>query len=178
MLTYRHLHRVRYRECDPMGRVYHTHFVDHFEAARTEALRTLGLAYKDLEASGIVMPVIDLAVQYKRPAFYDDMLEISLALGEGVPRARLRIDYEVRRLDEAPLLAVGHVTLCFFDVERRRPNPAPPQVTTPIQNALAEPRTQPRARTRECTPAHAPTPRPEVTFTDCRKTPTPCCRLS
>jgi acyl-CoA thioester hydrolase len=138
MLTYRHLHRVRYRECDPMGRVYHTHFVDHFEAARTEALRTLGLAYKDLEASGIVMPVIDLAVQYKRPAFYDDMLEISLALGEGVPRARLRIDYEVRRLDEAPLLAIGHVTLCFFDVERRRPIPAPPLVTSAFENALAD----------------------------------------
>lgn len=138
MLTYRHLHRVRYRECDPMGRVYHTHFLDHFEAARTEALRTLGLSYKALEASGVVMPVIDLAVQYKRPAFYDDMLEIGLTLGGGVPRTRLRIDYAVRRLGEAPLIAVGHVTLCFFDVGRRRPIAAPPLVTSAFEKALAD----------------------------------------
>ncbi|NBC01365.1 MAG: hypothetical protein GVY15_10970 [Bacteroidetes bacterium] len=48
MATYQfdYVHRVRYRECDPMGVVYHTHFVDYFEAARTEALREMGLAYK------------------------------------------------------------------------------------------------------------------------------------
>ena len=49
--TYRH--RVRYRECDPMGVVYHTHYLDYFEEARTEALRSFGLAYRELEESGL-----------------------------------------------------------------------------------------------------------------------------
>ena len=58
MIRYVYRHRVRYRECDPMGVVYHTHYADYFEAARTEALREIGLAYKTLEEAGVQMPVI------------------------------------------------------------------------------------------------------------------------
>ena len=86
-----------------MGVVYHTHFLDYFEAARTEALRTLGLAYKTVEAQGISMPVIDLAVQYKRPAYYDDVLDITTCFAD-VPSTRIRLDYDVHRVGETVLL--------------------------------------------------------------------------
>lgn len=109
-----------------MGRVYHTHFVDYFEAARTELLRDMGLAYKDLEESGIIMPVVDLAVQYKSAAHYDDLLEI-LARVRETPETRVRIEYEVRREGDEAILVTGHVTLCFFDPGRRRPIRAPEQ---------------------------------------------------
>ncbi len=127
MFVYTYLHRVRYRECDPMGVVYHTHYLDYFEASRTEALRELGIAYKTLEDEGIQMPVIELAVQYRRPARYDDLLEIS-TLFDGVPSTRIRIDYEVRRHGEADLLVAGHVTLCFIDTHRQRPIAAPARI--------------------------------------------------
>ncbi|MEZ4702481.1 MAG: thioesterase family protein [Rhodothermales bacterium] len=127
MFVYTYLHRVRYRECDPMGVVYHTHYIDYFEASRTEGLRELGLAYKTLEAEGIRMPVIDLAVQYKRSAQYDDLLEIKTIFA-GVPSTRIRIDYEVRRQNEPDLLVTGHVTLCFFDEARNRPIAAPERI--------------------------------------------------
>lgn len=127
MFVYTHLHRVRYRECDPMGVVYHTHYLDYFEASRTEGLRELGIAYKTLEDEGIRMPVIDLAVQYKRSAQYDDLLEIKTVF-EGVPSTRIRIDYEVRRQGEPDLLVAGHVTLCFFDAARNRPVVAPDRI--------------------------------------------------
>jgi len=117
-------HRVRYREVDPMGLVYHTHYLDYFEAARTEFLREMGLAYKTLEDAGVIMPVVDLAVQYKRPAHYDDLLEI-LARVRQLPETRIRIDYEVRRTGEDLMLVTGHVSLCFVDAQRRRPIRAP-----------------------------------------------------
>ncbi|GIV61581.1 acyl-CoA thioesterase [Rhodocaloribacter litoris] len=137
MLVHRYRHRVRYRECDPMGLVYHTHYLDYFEAARTEALREMGLAYRELEAAGIVMPVVELAVQYRAPARYDDLLEITSRFAGGVPRVRVRIDYEVRRAGEPDLLVTGHVTLCFFDTARQRPVPAPAAVTEVFARALA-----------------------------------------
>jgi acyl-CoA thioester hydrolase len=128
-------HRVRYRECDPMGLVYHTHYLDYFEAGRTEALREWGLAYKDLEASGVIMPVVDLAVQYQRPARYDDLLEITSTVRE-VPTTRVRIEYEVRRSGEPALLATGHVTLCFLDTARNRPIRAPEPVVALFARVL------------------------------------------
>ena len=131
--TYRH--RVRYRECDPMGVVYHTQYLDYFEFARTEALRAMGVAYKTLEDAGLMMPVIDLAVQFKRPAHYDDLLEITGCFGE-VPRVRLPIHYEVRRADDPTLLATGHVTLCFLDRQRQRPIAAPESVRALFEQAL------------------------------------------
>ncbi len=138
MLTFDYHHRVRYRECDPMGIVYHTHYLDYFEVARTEALRALGLAYKDLEASGIIMPVIDLAVQFRQPARYDDELVIRTTFAGGVPRLRVRIDYEVRRVDTPDVLVTGHVTLCFFDTARGRPIRAPRHLTALFERALAD----------------------------------------
>jgi len=136
MITHLYRHRVRYRECDPMGVVYHTHYLDYFEFARTEALREMGLAYKELEKEGIIMPVIDLAVQYKRPAHYDDLLEIHTVFADDMPRLRVRIDYEVRRAGEMVVLATGHVTLCFVDAARQRPVAAPASVVAVFERAL------------------------------------------
>lgn len=135
MFEYVYRHRVRYRECDPMGLVYHTHYIDYFEASRTEALRAMGLAYKDLEASGVIMPVVDLAVHYRRPARYDDLLEITSRIAE-VPSSRVRIDYEVRRAGEPAVLVTGHVTLCFVDAARNRPIRAPEPVAQVFARAL------------------------------------------
>lgn len=135
MYTHVYRHRVRYRECDPMGVVYHTHYLDYFEAARTEALRDLGLAYRQLEADGIIMPVVEASIRYRRPARYDDLLAIETRF-EGVPQTRVPIDYKVRRDGEAPLLAEGRVTLCFLDAARRRPIAAPPKVREAFGQAL------------------------------------------
>lgn len=131
--TYIHPHRVRYRECDPMGVVYHTHYLDYFEAARTEALREAGLPYKALEGAGVMTPVVDLAVRYKAPAYYDDVLLIESRIG-ALEGTRIRIDYRIARGEEGQMaetpstlpegarpLVTGHVTLCFVDAERRRP---------------------------------------------------------
>ena len=123
-LCYVHRHRVRYRECDPMGVVYHAHVLDWFEAARTEALRAAGLPYAELEAGGVVIPVVDVAVRYHASVRYDDLVEVEAVFPEP-PRVRLPVDYAVRRSGEDAVLVSGRVTLCFVDRERGRPVAAP-----------------------------------------------------
>ncbi len=125
-LRYVHRHRVRYRECDPMGVVYHAHVLDWFEAARTEALREAGLPYRELEASGVIMPVVEATLRYHASVLYDDVVEVEATFPSvGV---RLPIDYAVRRSGEDAVLVSGRVTLCFVDAGRRRPVPPPDRV--------------------------------------------------
>lgn len=122
--TYDHIHRVRYRECDPMGVVYHTHYLDFFEVARTEALREAGVRYRDLEDRGIIMPVVDASVKYRAPAYYDDVLVVTARFPQQ-PTVRVPIEYSVHREGESDILATGETTLCFMDAERRHPRRPP-----------------------------------------------------
>jgi acyl-CoA thioester hydrolase len=133
--VYPYHHRVRYRECDPMGVVYHTHYLDYFEAGRTEALRDLGVRYRDLEEQGIIMPVVEVNVRYHGPARYDEVIVVEVTFPE-MPSVRVPIDYTVHRKDEEKTLAEGHTTLCFMDAERRRPIRAPEAVREAFERSL------------------------------------------
>ena len=110
-----------------MGVVYHTHVLDWFEAARTEALREAGMPYKTLEDNGIIMPVVEATVRYHSSVYYDDLIEVEAVFPEA-PRVRVPIDYAVRRAGEDGVLLSGRVTLCFVDPERGRPIPAPESI--------------------------------------------------
>ncbi len=114
-----------------MGVVYHAHVLDWFEAARTEALRAAGLPYRQLEESGVIMPVVEVAVRYHGSVYYDDLVDVEAAFPSvGV---RVPIDYAVRRQGEGDVLISGRVTLCFVDPARGRPV-APPDA---VRAALA-----------------------------------------
>jgi acyl-CoA thioester hydrolase len=134
--VYSYHHRVRYRECDPMGVVYHTHYLDYFEAARTEALRDLGVRYRDLEDKGIIMPVVEVNVRYHGPAYYDEVLVVDVTFPE-LPSVRVPIEYSVHREGEEDTLATGHTTLCFMDAERRRPIRAPEAVQSAFEPVIS-----------------------------------------
>ncbi len=118
-----------------MGMVYHAHYVDYLEAARTEALRAMGLPYRELEAAGIIMPVVDLSLCFHRPAYYDELLDI-LTFIDQLPTVRFRLRYEVRRHETQELLATGQVTLCFVDRKRNRPIRAPRLLLDTLERAL------------------------------------------
>lgn len=120
-----------------MGVVYHTHFLDYFEAARTEALRAQGLTYRRLEERGVMMPVVEANVRYRRPARYDDLLLVETRFEPERPLVRLPTRYRVRREGEEPVLVEGAVTLCFMDAARRRPVRAPET----MRQLFAEPET-------------------------------------
>ena len=127
-----------------MGVVYHGHYLDYLEYARTEALRNAGLPYKQLEDSGIVMPVVDLAIRFHYPAKYDVVLEIRTVVGDEIPRSKIVFDYEVRVVesdrtnssDEPPLAASATVSLCFVDARSGRPRRAPEMVVDVFRSML------------------------------------------
>ncbi|HWA28717.1 MAG TPA: thioesterase family protein [Lacunisphaera sp.] len=103
---------VRYAETDMMGIVYHGNYLPWFEVGRTTLLKECGLPYRDLEAQGYHLPVIELGVKYLRPALYDDTLTIVTRLNER-PTLRVHLEYEVRRGDE--LLVTGFTTHAFIN---------------------------------------------------------------
>ena len=111
---------VRYAETDMMGVVYHGNYLPWFEVGRTTLLKELGLPYRQLEADGYRLPVLEVSARYLRPAVYDDTLTIVTFLRER-PVLRIRLDYEVRRGDE--LLATGHTVHAFIDREGRPVRP-------------------------------------------------------
>ena len=105
--------RVRYAETDQMNVVYYGNYAQYFEVGRVESIRQLGFSYKDLEATGIIMPVVELNAKYLRPARYDDLLTIRTTLREWPVDHRIRFHQEVFN-EEGKLLTVGHILLYFL----------------------------------------------------------------
>jgi acyl-CoA thioester hydrolase len=99
--------RVRYAETDRMGVVYYSNYLIWFEIGRTEWLRDTGWTYREMEAEGLALPVIEAHCEYRLGARYDDDLEIRTS-GRLVSPVRLAFDYEVVRRGDDAVLAVGH----------------------------------------------------------------------
>lgn len=117
--------RVRYNECDPMGVAHHTVYPTWFEIGRTELLRSRGIAYRDLEARGILLAVVMIEVRYKRPARYDDLLSLRTTLVEA---GHVKIGHEYELLRGRELLATGRTVLACLNRDGR-PQPIPAIVT-------------------------------------------------
>jgi acyl-CoA thioester hydrolase len=86
--------RVRYGETDQMGYCYYGNYAQYFEVGRVEALRAFGMSYKEMEGSGVMLPVSEFNVRYFSPAYYDDLLLITtkIVLLKG---PRLFFEYEI-----------------------------------------------------------------------------------
>ena len=115
--------RVRYAETDRMGYVYYGNYTQYFEVGRVEALRQLGTSYKEMEESGVMLPVYTCNLKYLKPAYYDDLLVIKTSIKE-LPKARINFDYEIYN-QKNELLNVGSTTLVFISIETMKPCPAP-----------------------------------------------------
>ena len=123
MLVSRTQINVRYAETDMMGIVYHGNYLPWFEVGRTTLLKECGVPYRELEAQGYYLPVIEMGAKFQRPAHYDDTLTIITQLKER-PVLRIHLDYEVRRGEE--LLVTGFTVHTFINKagEPVRPPPA------------------------------------------------------
>ena len=98
---------MRYAETDQMQVVYYANYFVWFEVGRCEWLRSLGRSYRDLEATGIQLPVIEAHCHYRRSARYDDDLTI-VTRGHLLSPARVQFKYEVQRVPDNVVTAVGH----------------------------------------------------------------------
>jgi acyl-CoA thioester hydrolase len=107
--------RVRYAETDRMGVVYYANYLVWFEVGRTEWLRQTGESYRDMErAHGVTLPVIESHCEYRRPARYDDEIEIRTRATLVSP-VRIRFDYQVVRDQAGDPLAEGYTVHAAVD---------------------------------------------------------------
>jgi len=106
--------RVNYSETDQMGVVYHARYLIWLDVARCEHLRLSGMSYRDLEQSGLRLAVGEVAIRYRQPARYDDLIRIRCWVREVASR-RVDFGYAVEHADNARLLATASTRLLALD---------------------------------------------------------------
>ncbi len=111
--------RVRYADTDQMGYMYYGNYAEFYEVGRVEMLRSLGLTYKSMEDSGIIMPVTELKCKYIKPALYDEEITVKVTM-ETMPSVRIHFRYELFN-EKDELINNGETTLVFINQERNRP---------------------------------------------------------
>ena len=102
-----------------MNVVYHGNYAQYFEVGRAESIRHLGFTYKDMEAMGVVMPLVELHCKFLRPAHYDDLLTIKTMLKELTGDHRIEFHQEVYN-EGGKLLTIGRVVLYFVDSKTKQ----------------------------------------------------------
>ena len=110
--------RVRYAETDKMGVVYYANFLVWFEVARADLMRSLGWTYREMEAAGISLPVIEAHCEYQRPARYDDEIEVRTE-GRMLTAVRMKFSYTVVRRADQCVAAEGYTVHAAVDAAGR-----------------------------------------------------------
>ena len=125
-------YRVPYADTDQMGVVYYGNYLTIFERARNELMRACGYTYRDCEREGWALPVTHAEVDYRRPAKYDDLLEVTAwcSAHRGV---RIEISCEVRRKGEDAILVSGFTRHAFVSTETFRPVPPPDKLLAVLE---------------------------------------------
>ncbi len=123
MFTYQHQIRVRYGDTDQMGYVYYGNYGYYYEQARSEAIRSIGISYKQIEDSGTMMPITRMNIKYIRPAYYDELLTIKTTV-PALPHRLILFTYEVYN-EKNELINEGETQLAFIDAVTKKLKTAP-----------------------------------------------------
>jgi acyl-CoA thioester hydrolase len=115
--------KVRYAETDQMGVVYHGNYAQYLEIARIDWLAALGISYRKMEEEGVMLPVYELNLRFKKSAKFDDELKIETRLKKK-PGVRIEFEYEVFN-QHGELLTEAETTLIFVDMEKNKPIKCP-----------------------------------------------------
>lgn len=122
--------RVRYGETDQMGIVHHGNYPLYLEMGRTEWLRELGISYREMEESGIMLPVISISLNYKKSARYDEVVKVKTQLKK-TPTVKIEFDYTITNL-QGEILVEASTTLAFIDMKTMKPIRAPKYILDAI----------------------------------------------
>ncbi|HKJ43770.1 MAG TPA: thioesterase family protein [Sunxiuqinia sp.] len=111
--------RVYYEDTDKMGVVYYGVYPRYYEIGRTEMIRELGITYKEIEDTNILLPARSLKVNYLKSAFYDDLLTVRTIV-EKMPEVKFPIKTEIYN-QQGELINSGEVVLVFYDANNNKP---------------------------------------------------------
>ena len=126
--------KVRYSETDQMGVVHHGNYAQYLELARIDWLSKLGVSYKSMEGSGIMLPVFAMDFKFKKSAFFDDELTIKTMLRK-IPTVSIIFDFEVYNQNQE-LLTIASTTLVFVNSKTRKPIQCPSYLIDKIKKIL------------------------------------------
>jgi acyl-CoA thioester hydrolase len=122
--------RVRYSETDQMGVVYHGNYLPYFEIGRVEWLRNKGISYKNMEESGVALPIVNINISYKKPARYDDLLTVVTKFKN---QSSVKIEFEcLIKNENGELLTTADFILVFVDIKTGKPIVPPENIKTII----------------------------------------------
>jgi acyl-CoA thioester hydrolase len=124
--------RIHYALTDQMGLVYYGNYAQLYEIGRTEALRSLGLTYKEIEATGIIMPVTEMHTRFLRPALYDDLLTVVTIVKEMPLHSKIIFHSEIYN-EKNELLNVGDVTLYFLNAKTMKRSDMPEKIKEKLE---------------------------------------------
>ncbi len=128
--------RPRYGEVDQMGYVYHANYVSYCHQARTELLRKLGLNDKYIEDMDIMMPVISFNIDYKKPAHYDELINIITTIKD-LPTTRFYFEFLIYN-EEGHILSKANSTLVFVNKRSRYPKLVPDFIASKLQASFEQ----------------------------------------
>ncbi len=134
MITGRTTYRIRYADTDQMGVVYYGNYPRFYEIGRSEMIRDFGFSYKELEDTGVYMPVASVNAKYLRPLYYDEMITIESTL-KTIPQARM-VFYHTIYNSENEVVHTAEVTLVFLNAETNRPVRVPEYMTRALEKML------------------------------------------
>lgn len=120
------LHQVRYAETDQMRFVHHSNYVKYFEMARIEWLDALGVSYAQMEREGLLMPVVSVAMTFKKPLFFGDSFKVKVSLKKP-PLATLEFDYAITNQAEEEICS-GSSVLAFITAEKNKAVKCPKRI--------------------------------------------------
>jgi len=123
MYCFTHKLRIRYGETDQMGYCYYGNYAQFLEIGRVETLRELGVSYKSLEESGIMLPVAELNIKYIKPSYYDDLISIKTTITK-TPSVKIEFDYEIYN-EKNELLTTAYTKLVFVNKINMKPTFCP-----------------------------------------------------
>ncbi len=135
LLTYNYELRSRYSETDKMGYVYHGKFLEYFEVARVEMIRSYGIDYRELEDAGVMLPVVEANLEFISPVYYDEPIVIEVLVFDR-PSIRMKTFYNVMAKNRDMKCARGQVTLFFMDENSRKPTRAPAYFLNKFDKAI------------------------------------------
>ncbi len=132
MKTHNTFIKVRYAETDQMGVVYHGNYMQYLEIARIEWLSELGISYKNMEENGVMLPVYNIDITYKKSAQFDDLLKVVVTLRK-LPTVRIVFDYEIYNQDNE-LLTIASTELIFMNSIVNKPIRCPAYILDKLQD--------------------------------------------
>lgn len=108
----------RYAETDQMGIIHHSVYAIWYEQARTDFFNQIGMKYNEIEQMGIMTPLVELNCKYKRPAYYNQEVEIRTKIIDLTP-VKFTLEYNIFDSEEN-LINIGRTTLAWADAKTFR----------------------------------------------------------